>query len=225
MSGKKDGLVNIGGFLAMNDDELAQKTRNILMSPRVSRPMGGLPAAISKPSPGARGGGGRRLPQVPHPLDGVRGGGARCAGSAGVQARGRARRLPGRQGLPAPCPAQHYPGHAIAYALYLEGGVRSCEIGSVMFGKTDPTTGEFQPAMLEMVRLAIPRRVYTQSHMDYVVECLAEVFAQRDKIPGDAHAFGEAHRSCGTSPPDLNRYDGLGKPLTRLHRCRNYATT
>jgi len=81
-------------------------------------------------------------------------------------------------------PPQQYPGHALACALYLQGGIRSCEIGSVMFGKTDLETGEFHPAMLELLRLAVPRRVYTQSHMDYVVECVAEVFAQRDKIHG-----------------------------------------
>jgi len=81
-------------------------------------------------------------------------------------------------------PPQQFPGHALACELYLEGGIRSCEIGSVMFGRRDTETGEFQPAMLELVRLAIPRRVYTQSHMDYVVECVGEVFAQRDAIRG-----------------------------------------
>ncbi|NNL77389.1 MAG: tyrosine phenol-lyase, partial [Desulfobacterales bacterium] len=68
-------------------------------------------------------------------------------------------------------PANEFPGQALACELYLCGGIRSCEIGSVMFGKTDKSSGEFKPAKLEMVRLAIPRRVYTQSHMDYVVEC------------------------------------------------------
>mgnify|MGYP000846061698 CR=1 FL=1 len=81
-------------------------------------------------------------------------------------------------------PPHQFPGHALACALYLEGGVRACEIGRVMFGRTEPATGEFRPASMELVRLAIPRRVYTQSHMDYVVECIGVLFAQRDKIRG-----------------------------------------
>ncbi|MCL6615179.1 MAG: PKD domain-containing protein, partial [Firmicutes bacterium] len=81
-------------------------------------------------------------------------------------------------------PPQEYPGQALACALYLEGGIRSCEIGSVMFGKHDPDTGAFRPAPLEQVRLAVPRRVYTQSHMDYVIETIAAVFARRREIGG-----------------------------------------
>jgi tryptophanase len=81
-------------------------------------------------------------------------------------------------------PPHQFPGQALACALYLGGGIRSCEIGSVMFGRTDSATGEFQPARLELLRLAIPRRVYTQSHMDYVVECIGEVFVQRESVRG-----------------------------------------
>jgi tryptophanase len=62
-------------------------------------------------------------------------------------------------------PAHEYPGQALACEIYLTGGIRSCEIGSVMFGKTDPVSGEFKSSRLEMVRLAIPRRVYTQSQL------------------------------------------------------------
>ncbi len=98
-------------------------------------------------------------------------------------AGGHAVYLDAKEFLPHIPPSQ-YPGHALACALYLEGGIRTCEIGSVMFGRTDPVAGEFQPALLELVRLAIPRRVYTQSHMDYVVECVGEVFAKRDGIRG-----------------------------------------
>ncbi len=81
-------------------------------------------------------------------------------------------------------PAHEFPGQALACALYLAGGIRSCEIGSVMFGRSDPQTGAFTPAALELLRLAIPRRVYTQSHMDYVVECIGAVYAQRDALRG-----------------------------------------
>jgi len=81
-------------------------------------------------------------------------------------------------------PPQEYPGQALACELYLCGGIRSCEIGSVMFGKTDTANGEFTPAKLEMVRLAIPRRVYTQTHMDYVAECVGKGLRRRDTIKG-----------------------------------------
>jgi tryptophanase len=101
-------------------------------------------------------------------------------------------------------PAREYPGQALACALYLEGGIRACEIGSVMFGRDDPGTGEFQPARLEMVRLAIPRRVYTQSHMDYVVECVGEMFARRDAIRGVRIAW---------EPPILRHFTARFEPL------------
>jgi len=98
---------------------------------------------------------------------------------------GHAIYIDAREALPH-IPPHEFPGHALACALYLHGGIRSCEIGSVMFGKTDPKTGQFKPARLELVRLAIPRRVYTQSHMDYVVECVGEVFEKRDALRGMA---------------------------------------
>ena len=220
MSGKKDGLVNIGGFLALNDDEFAQKARNILIVTEGFPTYGGLAGrdleafaqgleeVVDEDYLKYRI---RSTEYVVEKLDAL---GVPVFKPAG----GHAVYLDAKAFLPH-VPPQHYPGHAIACALYLEGGIRSCEIGSVMFGKTDPATGEFQPAMLEMVRLAIPRRVYTQSHMDYVVECLAEVFAQRDKIR--ACASPGSHRSCVTSPPDLSRYDGLEEPsldATRLVR-------
>ena len=80
-------------------------------------------------------------------------------------------------------PVEQYPGQALAAALYLEGGIRSVEIGSVMFGKYD-AEGFLIPAAMELVRLAIPRRVYTQSHIDYVAEVILEVFDKRRDIQG-----------------------------------------
>jgi tryptophanase len=185
MSGKKDGLVNIGGFLAMNDDALAQKARNILIVTEGFPTYGGLA--------------GRDLEAFAQGLEEVVDEGYlryrirsteyvvekldRLGVPVFKPAGGHAVYLDAKVFLPH-VPPEQYPGQALACALYLEGGIRSCEIGSVMFGRTDPATGEFQPAMLEMVRLAIPRRVYTQSHMDYVVECVGEVFAKRDSIRG-----------------------------------------
>jgi len=185
MSGKKDGLVNIGGFLAMNEDELARKARNILIVTEGFPTYGGLA--------------GRDLEAFAQGLEEVVNEDYlkyRMRSTAYVvekldamgvpvfkPAAGHAVYLDASAFLPH-VPPQQFPGHALACELYLEGGIRSCEIGSVMFGRRDTETGEFQPAMLELLRLAIPRRVYTQSHMDYVVECVGEVFAQRNAIRG-----------------------------------------
>ena len=81
-------------------------------------------------------------------------------------------------------PANHYPGQVITCELYLEGGIRGVEIGSVMFGKYDKTTGALISPPMELVRLAIPRRVYTQSHIDFVAEVVIEVFNNRKKLTG-----------------------------------------
>jgi tryptophanase len=81
-------------------------------------------------------------------------------------------------------PPEQYPGQSIVCELFIEGGIRSVEIGSVMFGRKDKKTGKFIPAMMELVRLAIPRRVYTQSHIDYVAEVCLEVYNNRDKLKG-----------------------------------------
>jgi tryptophanase len=80
-------------------------------------------------------------------------------------------------------PVDQYPGQALAGALYEEGGIRSVEIGSLMFGKYDEV-GKLVPAQMELVRLAIPRRVYTQSHIDYVAEVIIEVYNNRNGIKG-----------------------------------------
>jgi tryptophanase len=185
MSGKKDGLVNIGGFLAMNDDDLARRARNILIVTEGFPTYGGLAGrdleafaqgleeVVDEDYLRYRI---RSTEYVVEKLDAL---GVPVFKPAG----GHAVYLDAKAFLPH-VPPQQYPGQALACALYLEGGIRACEIGSVMFGRTDPATGEFQPAMIEMVRLAIPRRVYTQSHMDYVVECTGEVFARRDSIRG-----------------------------------------
>ena len=81
-------------------------------------------------------------------------------------------------------PKSQFPGQALAIALYRHAGIRSVEIGSVMFGRVDPDTGEAAEAPMELVRLAIPRRVYTQSHIDYVIEATVEVFQRREAIRG-----------------------------------------
>ncbi|WP_457632104.1 beta-eliminating lyase-related protein, partial [Oceanithermus desulfurans] len=99
-----------------------------------------------------------------------------------LPAGGHAVYLDARRFLPH-VPPLAYPGQALSVELYVEGGVRGVEIGTVMFGK-DPHTGEEKPAHWDLVRLAIPRRVYTQSHMDYVVEAVAQVYERREEIGG-----------------------------------------
>jgi len=185
MSGKKDGLVNMGGFLAVNDDELAQNARNILVVTEGFPTYGGmaghdlqafalgldevLDEDYLKYRIRSIAYLGEHLTEMGVPIFQPPGGHAIYIDAASF--------------LPH-IPAHEFPGQSLACELYLCGGIRSCEIGSVMFGRTDPTSGEFEPAKLEMVRLAIPRRVYTKSHIDYVVECIESVYQQRDKIKG-----------------------------------------
>jgi tyrosine phenol-lyase len=101
-------------------------------------------------------------------------------------------------------PALELPGQALVAELYLAGGIRGVEIGTVMFGRRDPTTGEEQPGPMELVRLAIPRRVYTQSHVDYVVEVIQEVFERREQIGG----FRITHQA-----PVLRHFSARFEPL------------
>jgi tryptophanase len=162
MNGKKDGLVNMGGFQAVNDDELARKARNILVVTEGFPTYGGLA--------------GHDLEAFARGLDEVleedylkyRVRSVAYLGQELVKAGipiyhppgGHAIYLDASAFLPH-IPAEAYPGQALACAIYLNGGKRTCEVGSVMFGKKDPASGNFIPARLEMVRLAIPRRVYT----------------------------------------------------------------
>jgi tryptophanase len=185
MSGKKDALVNIGGFLAVNDDDLAQQARNILVVTEGFPTYGGLAGHDMEAI--AQG-----LEEVldehylKYRIHSVAFLGEKL-GSLGVPIiqppGGHAIYLDAKACLPH-IPPQEFPGHALACEIYLQGGIRSCEIGSVMFGKMDTESGRFLPATLELVRLAIPRRVYTQSHIDYVAECIGEVFEKRDQLRG-----------------------------------------
>ncbi|HKC70769.1 MAG TPA: tryptophanase, partial [Terriglobales bacterium] len=176
MSAKKDGLANIGGFLCTNNDALAQQEKNLLILTEGYPTYGGLA--------------GRDLEAIAVGLqealqeDYLRyriastaylGNHIAAEGVPIVQPPGgHAIYIDARAFLPH-IPAQQFPGVALACELYLEGGIRSVEIGTLMFGEA---------AKMDLVRLAIPRRVYTQSHIDYVVEVILEVWRRRQEVRG-----------------------------------------
>jgi tryptophanase len=183
MSAKKDGLANIGGWLAMNDDQLAARCRSLLIMTEGFPTYGGLAGRdLEAIAQGLR-------EVVDHDYLRYRISSTAYLGEAladeGVPVfqpiGGHAVYLDARALLPH-IPPLHYPGQSLAVALYEVGGIRGCEIGTVMFGRKPD--GSEQPAAMELVRLAIPRRTYTQSHMDYVIEVCAEVASDRGRLAG-----------------------------------------
>ena len=183
MSAKKDGLANIGGFLAMNDDRWADAARNLLILTEGFPTYGGLAGydleAIAR--------GLEEVVEEPYLKYRIRSTGylAEKLTSGGVPiiqpAGGHAIYIDARALLPHIEPLR-YPGIALANALYVEGGVRGVEIGTVMFGLR-PDGTEVPPPM-DLVRLAIPRRVYTQSHIDYVAEVVLAVSSASASLRG-----------------------------------------
>ena len=183
MSAKKDPLANIGGWLAMNDDSLAERCRNLEILTEGFPTYGGLA--------------GRDLEAIAQGLEEAvdedylryRTRSVAYLGealeSAGIPVvvpfGGHAVFIDARALLPHLDPLQ-YPGQALACALYQEGGVRGCEIGTVMFGLRPD--GSETPAALDLVRLAIPRRTYTQSHIDYVIEVVLRVASKASHLAG-----------------------------------------
>ncbi len=183
MSAKKDGLANMGGWLALNDDAWEEQCRNLLILTEGFPTYGGLA--------------GRDLEAIAVGLEEVvdeeylayRFASTQYVGrhliEGGVSivrpVGGHAVYLDARAILPH-IPPLHYPGQSLAVELYLHGGIRGCEIGTVMFGRK--ADGAEEPSPMELVRLAIPRRLYTQSHMDYVLEVILEVFARREQMRG-----------------------------------------
>jgi tryptophanase len=176
MSAKKDGMANIGGFLCTNDDALAQREKNLLILTEGYPTYGGLAGrdleaiAIGLEEALDEGYLRYRIASIAYVGDRLAQAGVPTVRPAG----GHAIYLDARAFLPHLQPAQ-LPGVALANELYLEGGVRSVEIGTLMFADA---------AQLDLVRLAIPRRTYTQSHMDYLLEVILAVFARREQIRG-----------------------------------------
>jgi len=184
MSAKKDAFCNIGGFLCSNDAELAQQERNLLILTEGFPTYGGLAGRdLEAIAVGLREVLDEhyldyRLLSTRYVIERLHEAGIPVVRPAG----GHAVYLDARRFLPHIEPLQ-YPGQALSVELYLEGGIRAVEIGTVMFG-SDPVSGEELPARLELLRLAIPRRVYTQSHMDYVLEVITLVWERRADIHG-----------------------------------------
>ena len=185
MSAKKDGLVNIGGFLAMNDDETAQKVTNLLILIEGFPTYGGLAGRdLEAVARGLREVLNEeylhyRVSQVKYLGDLLDQAGVPIVKPTG----GHAVYLNAKKFLPH-IPQSQFPGQALTVALYREAGIRAVEIGSLMFAHRDPETGETVYPELELVRLAIPRRVYTTQHMNYVAESIIELYRNREKIRG-----------------------------------------
>ena len=184
MSCKKDGLANIGGFLACNDDRWAEKFRNLLILREGFPTYGGLAGRdLEAIAVGL-------MEALEYEYQVYRHATVRYMGKRLEDLQipyvkpvgGHAIFLDTRAFLPH-IPINQYPGIGLVNALYIEGGIRAVELGSVMFGKTDKHGVEI-PAPLELVRLAFPRRVYTQSHFDYVLEVIEKIWKDRENIGG-----------------------------------------
>jgi tryptophanase len=184
MSAKKDAFANIGGFLAMNNAELALQCRNLLIITEGFTTYGGLAGrdleaiAIGLQEVMDEHYLQYRIRSMEYLTNKLIDAGVPVMQPAG----GHAVYLDAKAFLPH-IPVDQYPGQSLVCALYEEGGIRGVEIGSLMFGKYDEA-GKLIPATLELVRLAIPRRVYTQSHIDYVAEVIIEVFNRRNELKG-----------------------------------------
>ena len=203
MSAKKDAFANIGGWLALNDDALAERARMRLIMTEGFPTYGGLAG---------------------RDLDAIAQGLAEIVEEDYLAYRARTNEYIGERlialGVPIVqptgghavfvdaraflkhIPPLEYPGQALACALYETGGVRACEIGTVMFGRKPD--GSEQPAAMDLVRLAMPRRVYTQSHADYVVETFAEIAAAKDRLKGYRIVW---------EPPALRHFTARFAPL------------
>ncbi|MEZ4958549.1 MAG: tryptophanase [Saprospiraceae bacterium] len=204
MSAKKDAIVNMGGFLALNDLDLAVKCRTVLIITEGYSTYGGLSGrdmeAIAQ---------GLKEVFEPDYLDyrikstAYLGEGLHRHGVPVIRPIGGHAVYVDAKAFYPHIPAHEFPGQALSCELYLKGGIRCCEIGSVMFGKYD-ADGQLIPAEMELVRLAIPRRVYTQSHLDYVIETFEMLMGSRER----AHGFKITYE-----PPFLRHFTARFEPV------------
>ncbi len=209
MSAKKDAIVNIGGFLAMNDEMLFQKACNELILREGFPTYGGLAGRdLDAMATGLWEGLDEdylayRLGQTAYLAERLLENGIPIIEPPG----GHAVYLDAGRFFQH-IPPSEFPGQALSIELYLEGGIRACEIGSVMFAHPDPGTGEMIFPALELVRLAIPRRVYTQSHLDFVVATLVKIAARREKVRGYRFSY---------APELLRHFTARFKPVGEPH--------
>ena len=201
MSSKKDNLVNIGGFLALRDPELARRARALLVAFEGLHTYGGMSGrdmeALAEASA-------RWWP--PTITSGHASGRSQYLGKlindAGIETvqpiGGHAVFIDAAAALP-DMPQDHFPAQALTAAIYVDSGVRAMERGIVSAGR-NAETGEHNRPKLELVRLTIPRRVYTQSHMDVVAESVAAVYEDRDKIKGLKFTY---------EPPELRFFQAM----------------
>jgi len=205
MSAKKDGMANIGGWLAMNDDGLAERCRNLLILTEGFPTYGGLAGRdLEAIAQGLREVVSEdylryRIESTAYLGEALTASGIPCVQPFG----GHAVYLDVRALLPHVPPLQ-YPGQALAVELYRAGGIRGCEIGTVMFGQHPD--GTETPAPMDLVRLAIPRRTYTQSHIDYVIEVARDVASRASSLRGYRIA---------RQPAQLRHFTATFSPLGR----------
>jgi tryptophanase len=204
MSGKKDTFANMGGWLALNDDDWADQARTHLIMTEGFPTYGGmsgrdmeclaagLQEIVQEDYLHYRI---RSIEYINEKLDAM---GVPVMKPAG----GHAVFIDAGKMLPHIPPLQ-YPGQALAVALYITGGIRAAEIGTFMFGRQ--ADGSELPAAMDLVRLAMPRRVYTQSQGDYIVECLELIHAQREEITGLEICW---------EPPSLRHFTARLQPLS-----------
>ncbi len=205
MSAKKDAIVNIGGLLCTNDESVFRRVSNELILREGFVSYGGLAGRdLEAMAVGLHEGLDEsylayRLAQTAYLADRLREQGLRLIEPPG----GHAVYLDAGALLPH-IPHAEFPGQALAVELYREGGIRGVEIGSVMFAHKDPTSGEMVYPQLELVRLAIPRRVYTQSHLDYVAEVAGRIVQRADRLRGYRFTY---------EPPFLKHFTARFAPL------------
>jgi tryptophanase len=204
MSAKKDAIANIGGWLALNDDTWADAARNLLILTEGFPTYGGLAGRdLEAIAQGLREVVDEdylryRIRSTAYLGEALVASGIPCVQPIG----GHAVYLDAAALLPH-IPPLEYPGQALAIALYREGGIRGCEIGTVMFGMHPD--GSETPGPMELVRLAIPRRVYTQSHIDYVIEVVRWVAERAGELRG---------YRITAQPPQLRHFTASFEPLT-----------